>query len=404
MICQKKTNLLLLSCLLFLQSPAQEFRYRAALEAVPADGFYHIPLGPELAAYLHSSLQDLRIVDESSDWVPYVKSIPAGTNRHWESWPIRLNQLDDSGRSILLISNPRQSTVSRLYLHVQNAAVSRWTSISGSNDQRQWFILNEHLPVTRAVELAETDYLQALELPSSQYAFYKLIIDNNQNDPLQIRDAGTFTGNNAATLQQYAAVPRPKQQQLDTARSSLLELEWDQQYWIDRLIITAMIPRFFDRTVQICRAGANGAGAVLAQYRIRSFADSIFELPRIQASALYIRVLNGDNPPLQFNPVRVEARQTSIYTYLEKKHRYSLLLGNDEVGSPAYDLERFRDSIPNETPELNLARLPVLNGNSDNTRNAMPISGWIWLALISSAALLGRLAYHLIQELKKREA
>ncbi len=59
---------LLVSCC----ATAQQFQYTAMLDTVGKDGFYSIPVSPELSSYIKTDLSDIRIADEKNQWIPHI--------------------------------------------------------------------------------------------------------------------------------------------------------------------------------------------------------------------------------------------------------------------------------------------------------------------------------------------
>jgi len=51
---------------------AQNFKNKAALNAVAKTGFYSIEVTPEVSSYTSTDYRDLRIIDEQNRSVPYI--------------------------------------------------------------------------------------------------------------------------------------------------------------------------------------------------------------------------------------------------------------------------------------------------------------------------------------------
>jgi hypothetical protein len=51
---------------------AQEFKVKASLDAVTSTGFYHIPVQPELTAFIKADFSDLRIMDQDNLQIPFI--------------------------------------------------------------------------------------------------------------------------------------------------------------------------------------------------------------------------------------------------------------------------------------------------------------------------------------------
>src|ERR1700712_613954 len=98
---------LLISILAGGNASAQVFHNRASIDAVGKSAFYKISITPSLSTYIKADFNDLRIIDNSGNSIPYLM----GSNITWEDsvqfTPLRIvaNKINDSGQTILIILN-----------------------------------------------------------------------------------------------------------------------------------------------------------------------------------------------------------------------------------------------------------------------------------------------------------
>ncbi len=172
--------LLLLFCGNAFFASAQRFAYAAELDEVNSSGFYAINLLPALSAYTKADFADLRIVDNNNQWVPHLV-------KTWE--PLRLkeslvglkliqNQLTDSGKNLLIIESIHAGNINNLVLFIKNTLVSRTALLSGSNNQKDWFIINDRIVLNRSNETGNEEYLQPIWFPPVAFRYFKIIINN----------------------------------------------------------------------------------------------------------------------------------------------------------------------------------------------------------------------------------
>ena len=204
---------------------AQPFLNRSKLDSVKRPGFYRIDITPEICQFLKTDFSDLRIASEKEVWVPHIieRGSTSNANAIFYDFPILKNQLIDSGKTEIVLKN----TSSRRFLlsnFIKNAAVSRMASISGSNDGQEWYIIDDGL-LHRAYETDKDEYLQELAIPLSSYPFFKLVIDNHQNDPLNVVRAGFYNQLYYHGIAQYNQNPLPVLSQKD--RETILLFLYD---------------------------------------------------------------------------------------------------------------------------------------------------------------------------------
>lgn len=383
---------------------AQQFLNRSTLDTVIHSGFYRISLDPEKCSYLKTDFSDLRIATEKETWVPHIieKSTTSITKKLFYDFPILKNELIDSGKTEIILKNTSPAMVFSIKLFIKNAAVSRIASLSGSNDRQKWYIIDDHLQLHRAYETDKDEFVQDLAIPLSNYLFFKLIIDNNRNYPLNITRAGFYNQFYHHISAQYDQNPLPVFSPKDSGNNTFVFLRWDKPIHIERIHVFVNGPKFYNRELRICLPGAkaNEAWPVIGHFRLSSFTDSIFDIPRTKTDLLLLIIKNDDNPPLRVTKIETEQTKTIALTHIDKPGSYHLLLNNEDVQAPDYDLMLFRDSIPQETQWL--ATGPVTTNEVRELIAKRIHRWWIWPGILLAISVLGYISFSLTRDMKKR--
>jgi len=385
---------------------AQPFQNRSKLDSVKQAGFYSIDLDAELCSYLKADFSDLRIANSKEGWVPHVvnKSITPLQKRFFHEFPILKNQLIDSGKSEIILKNTSNKKIYNIKLIIKNAAVSRLATISGSNNGQDWFIIDDGLLLQRSLESTSDEFVQELAIPLINYPFLKLVIDNNQNDPLNITRAGFYDMLYYKSIMQYSQNPLPTLSQKDSSYQSLVTLRWDKPVHIERLHVFVKGQKFYNRELRISLPGVNPnqPGALIGHFKIASFTDSVFDIPRIKTDLLYLTINNGDNPALQITKIESKQTITSALTYIDVPGNYHLLLNAENAKAPDYDLILFSDSIPHNTEWLSTG--PVITNETPVITAKKNNRWWIWPAIILAIIALGYISFSLTRDMRKRES
>ena len=401
-------NSFLLSLFLFSVQllQAQAFLNRSELDSIKQPGFYRININPEICQFLKTDFSDLRIATEKEAWVPHIieRSSPSIMKYLFYDFPILKNDLIDSGKTEIILKNTSPVKVFVIKLFIKNAAVSRMASISGSNDGQKWYIIDDQVLLHRAYEKDKDEYLQELAIPLSSYLYFKLVIDNHQNDPLNVVRAGFYNQLYYHGIAQYNQNPLPVLSQKDSGNNSFVSLRWENPTHIDRIHVYVNGQKFYSRKLRICLPGANEnePGEVIGHFRLASFTDSIFDIPRIKTDRLFLIIKNDDNPPLQVTKLESEQTKTTALTYIDKPGKYHLLLNNKNVQAPDYDLILFSDSIPPNTELLSTA--PVIANETPKITARKINRWWIWPAILLAIAALGYISFSLTRDMRKRES
>src|SRR5882724_593107 len=118
-----KTGVLAAMLCLCLQSRAQTgFRYKAALDTVPQNGFYQITLLPGVAALLQPGLPDIRVMDAEGKQAPYIlkSDLPAFSENKFKELPIISNKKEADKQTHVVIQNTPGGILDQLLLVIKN--------------------------------------------------------------------------------------------------------------------------------------------------------------------------------------------------------------------------------------------------------------------------------------------
>ncbi len=400
MMQQTKASFLVLLLFASTFANGQQFRHSAKLDSIGTSGFYIIVLNSEILSYLRTDCADLRIEDKDKKSVPYllrVASTPLQQSSFIE-FPILSNRLVDSGKTEIILSNDSAKQIHNIKLFIKNAAVSRTGSLSGSNDRQKWFIVDDQVLIGRSYESVKDEYLQEILFPMSNYRFYKLIIDNQKNDPMNIVRAGTYTVIYWKRLMQFEYNPLPDVKSTDSGAHTLVHIQHNRPYQISHISLSANGPKFFKREFQLYSIdSASASKRFIGEFSLNSDIMPEFDFPLVKTDRLLMVIDNKDNPPLKIERLQTQHISMDATAYLEKGNSYTLLMDNPESKAPDYDLVHFKDSIPQSIAVLNphsITTNEILAGDSQS-RN-----WWIWPVLIGVIAIMGLLTYKLSGDVK----
>jgi hypothetical protein len=399
---QKLNKLFFLS---FLLMPAisfcQDFSHSAKVDSITESGFYSLAIKPELSAYLDASLKDLRITDKRGRPVPYIINtlLPQLQPERFPFLPILKNSIKDSGRSHLVLENTTKRPVEGLALIIGNASVSRTASISGSNDGETWFTILENFNLTGGEFSDSTRFVLTFWIPKSSYKYFKLLINNLNNDPLNIVAAGSYSPAEFRKWQMLSSTsellafnnPSPEFIQTDSAdKYSYIRVIQQYPYHIDHIGIHLKNPLYYLRKMQVIIGNRD--------YDFILNGNGNYTLPRFAAKEFMIKIFNGDNPPRPITEVITSQVKKEVVAYLEAGEEYSLLMGNPKIEAPKYDLEHFRDSISNIKPLSYQAIQPSIKTIVKEKKGS---NTSLWLIIIVVLGVLSFFTWNLTRELKK---
>ncbi|MEO6550026.1 MAG: hypothetical protein ABIN94_18635 [Ferruginibacter sp.] len=394
-----------------LSSPvcAQQFKHTAALEEVKATGFYTINIAPQLSAYTKTDFADIRLANSKKQWVPHLLKMaaPAQTEDAFIQLPIIQNTQTDSGKNLLIIQNTKTGGLYSIQLSLKNTAVNRTAVVSGSNDQHNWYIIDDNVIISKSNELQHDEYLQEINFPMANYRYFKIIIDNHRNYPLLITGAGYYSKTATGTQLFLQENPAPSFSQNDSNNRSYIEVKQDALYQFDRVSLSISGAKFYSRDIAFYVSGSANIKSMkqpisLGNFKLNSAAPSVFELPRTKATHLSIIIFNGDNPPLKIEHAGLQQQIVSLVAYLEKGKKYDLVFGDSLASFPDYDLQLFKDSIHMLQP-LGYGKIMSSKMNTTN-KSSSGKNTWIWASIILAGIVLTLSTMRLMRDLEKNKS
>ncbi|MEZ2335179.1 hypothetical protein AB6735_06070 [Mucilaginibacter sp. RCC_168] len=392
-----------LFCGLVLSASAQQnFKYQAALPKVDSTGFYRITLQPAFVAKAKADLSDVRIVDAKGNFIPYIQagSLP---QRNQKSF-VLFNQIDarlstDTGTTFI-VENKTGLALDRLWIKLQNTAVQRKVNLVGSDDLKQWFAIQEEIPLQEAVVNSEGTYMQSLSFPASNYRYFKLLVNDKNKAPIKFLQAGIYT-EYAATLN-YAPISPVQLTRVDSNKTSYITLKLNDNYQVNKLHLNITAPKYFKRDVSVYQVIGRDK-QLLSEAELNS-AKGTDLLIAAKSNQLIIQINNGDNLPLTISSIDAYQSAESLISYLDDKQSYRLLTGDQSVQAPEYDLKFFADSIRDNTPQINHETVSqnAAYQTKQPAKAGRDYTVFIWIAIVVAAGLLLFLTLKMTKEVKKK--
>jgi hypothetical protein len=395
-------NLVKAGCFLFLimtgYAHAQSFKNKAVIDSVTQSGFYAIEITPELSSLVATDFSDLRIFDQSGKPVPYLigSHIPLMDSTLFHPLTILKNTENDSGQSVLLIANSGHAMIDAFYLRIQNAAVSRTISLSGSNDGLKWFSIIENLGLERRFIQDKDSFVENISFPLSSYKFFRIVIYNGKNDPLDVLSVHRRIHPDTTERISLFQNPAISYSRKDSSRITWLRFDNARAFHISHVFIHVKSPRFFKRQADLLVGDIPAGNFVISS-------DSVFDLslPVFNDSVFTVKIYNEDNPSLDITGASTAQNEDRIIAYLESGKTYRMEMTNKQAGMPHYDLINFKDSIPKNIKIIGVSK-PVPASIAQLVADDNLNHPWLWPVLVFVLIVMGLFTYGLTKDMAKR--
>lgn len=393
---------------------AQEFIAQGALPPVSESGFYKILLPPEVSSCINTSFSNLRITDASGFQVPFVTGEETEVVAATEFIPYAIEEktiLADSC-TILVLKNSANISINHIHLVIRNAAVLKEAALFGSDDKHTWYALREWFSLGYIENAQGNAGVKTIDLPASDYAYYKIWINDKLSAPLNIINAGYYK--NIPQAVRYQELPVERIQQEDNLKQgkSYVAITLDTLNVVDKISWNISGAPFYQRRASLyaLRRVTDKKGKdkeyreYISGFQINSRHGNIQYVPATRAENLLIEISNGDNPPLVMNEIKIYQVSRYLVAWLKKSESYTMKFGTDDMQTPDYDLESFRDSIPGALPAITpAAPISLLPGERTPRATVFTTRLFIWVAIVVVILVLGIMSFKMIRETKSMQ-
>jgi hypothetical protein len=410
----KKLFALIICFVIAGSTNAQNFKWQAKVDSVPAKGFYNILMPPSVNGHLDNSFNDIRLFDEKNAEVPYLLrwEAPIQYTQLFKEYKIISKQIIKGCCTNITLENPEKTKINNIRLIVKNADVQKKMKLSGSDDQQNWYVVKDKIFFQGVNNNSETFEIKLVDFPLSNYAYYKIEIDDSASAPVNITQAGYY--DNYTENGKYVEVSAAKIIQGDSIKQkkTYVKITFDSPQYIDKLELEIEGPVYYLRKGTISefkkdsikKRESRSYYSAIQDMELSSNNPKVIYFSNYKAREFYLLIENEDNPPLKIKSAKAYQLNHYLTAYLEKEKHYILKFGDDKVIAPAYDLNYFQDSIPKNVPVLLTGSVM---GLTEEQQAAVP-SSWfsnkavLWIAIGIVVILLAVLSLKMIKEMNDK--
>ncbi len=399
---------LVTSCGLVAALAAQaQPKWSAPLSPVDADGYYTIVLSPEVIGRSRADLSDLRLIDPAGKEVAYlVEHEPAIHERTWMR-PYRLLRNERVGRwTIVEMEADSAPMVDELQVRVRNARVGKWARITGSDDLQDWYMIqDECLSVGESGDA--TSVLRFVDLPLSDYRFYRIALDDSLSAPVQVLELGHSA--RARSEGRYQPIEGLRSTRVEDDHTTRIALTGTHPFKAERLAIDIRSEgpfvrkgRFFhhiahtvrDRKREVLRWREEALGGFTLARAFRG----VIQGPGSIVDTLWIEIENGNDRPLDITAIRALQLEQRMMAKLRAGERYTMTTADAKATAPHYDIALFRDSLPPSMGGLSVPSMIAAPEEPAEGPAFAPEMKWVWAAIIGIGAIIAFSAVRLLRK------
>lgn len=392
------------------ESAAQIRDYQFHREITGVSQSWHkIKLLPEVLGSSSANLSDLRIygIDKKGDTieVPFLWRQARETTTVKEVFCNLLNTTHNNDGYFFTFEVPSKDPTDKIHLNFKNENFDWTARLEGSHDQSNWFtIIDEYRIVAvnnHEVSFTHTD----LNFSRSNYRYMRVRI-KSEDPPILESASLSRKEHKDGQLEQYAVVKTAIEENTN-AKETRITIRLDQlgRPSLIRLSIEDTVDYYRPVMAAYLADSINTEKGWKHQYValntgvLSSMGSHEIILPSAKTQQLQIIIKNHDNRPLRFNEIQVWGYVHELTArFPEESAAYYLAYGNPDARTPHYDITRFQEKIPANTPLLKLGKETTVPHTKSQSSLPLFISQyWLWTILLVIIATMGWFTLQMIR-------
>ena len=394
---------------LFILSFSFGQNYQGKIDQVPESGLHQILIAPELRSASQNNLDHLRIFDAKNNEVPYVLFQGKSTDLQYENLTILSKNAVPNKVSSIIVANEKALNLDHLTLKIANTDVDKTYSISGSNDNVEWFGLVINQTITGLNDAGENFVERDFSFPLNNYKFLKIDFIDKNSLPINVLEVG---------LEKNYAVKKSKielqnfEQKITTDKKNKqtkIKISLKEPQVIDAISFDITAPNFYlrDARIVINKTRTQKRSEVeyeetVSSFQLNSKVKNSFEVSELFVKEFTIEIDNQDNPELEIKKISLFQNPVSILADLKANENYTLKI-DSKLSAPAYDLAQSGIDFNQNYPVANISKLEKLADEkatqSGKTFWQTPL--FMWLCIGFAVLIIGYFAMAIIKDLNK---
>jgi len=393
---------LVIFILIFAQCGFAQTVWKADIPVVDKSDYYNIELSQELVG---AGLSYIKIFDEQNVETPYfIRSTdPIQEINSFESFKLESNIIIDS-LNIITVDNHRQENINRFCIVLQKAETEIFAAIRGSNETEKWFIVKQASEATRVgQQSADNTEMLIIDFPQGIYRYYEIKLWSNNNSPLDVREVGKIK--NTSLYGNFVEIDfgRFTQENNDDKNTYIRFPDVKHPYSINKIEFGIK-----NKPDYLRRAVLEDSTSYYTEYMSLSSIkeNAFFTNDFLFSSKAYVEIENHNNPPLVVDSIKIYGLRRYVCVYLEAGKKYKLASDRRDPVSSEYDIEHFKNKIPNDLPILQLtnAESYIIPEEIIPQRELSLIEqpAFLWSIIILVGVFLVFVCVRMIREVKKK--
>lgn len=393
---------ILIPCLLVITcvyGQMEDYSYKRKINGINQQ-WHNIILPDELFGKIGHSLHDIRVfgIKATKDTIeaPYI--LRYSNDQIFEKQIIfkTVNSSYTNKGFFISFEVPGSEEINQIDLDFLNENFDWFIRLEGSQNQDEWFTIIDKYRILGIKNQSTNFRFTTVNFPKSKYKYIRLFI-NSREQPKLTHASITLNTLAVGNLKNYTI----KSLLLtDQKEKKLTELEISLHMPVPVSQIKVNVKDSFDyyrpATIQYLADSIKTEQGWIYHYNtvstgaLNSQTENEFNFKDQIAQKFKITILNHDNAPLRIDAVEAGGYQYELQVRFTEYAKYYLAYGYENATEPDYDIERFKEKIPNPLQVVELGNEEIITKQAEKTEGPLfENENWLWLAMTILIILLG---------------
>jgi hypothetical protein len=380
----------------------RDFAFRRKIAGVNQATWYTIPFAQRLYQTFDTS-RNFRIlgITPKGDTVeaPYFWNENRDKEIYVETDFQILNESKNEKGYFFTFEGAAEMPINRLDLNFENENFDWKVDLEGSHNQKEWFNITENQRIT-AIKNNSTEYVFAsLTFDLSNYRYWRICVKTNEKPLLRnarLTQTKHIEGKLTTHPTQYKV-----EQITQNNNQTVIWVDLDEVLPISQIGLAILAKYAYQRNIK-CLYLADSVYNVwqnIMYDNISHRKKNTFDFKTIFAKRLKIVIENGDNIPLAIENITIKGNPIEIVTRLPEMANYYLYYGSPKNTPPQYDLEFFKNEVPNNRPLLQLGEEEILKNSNLQSEPFLSNKWWLWGIMLLIMLFLGLQTFKMMKKM-----
>lgn len=403
---QMRIKILIVTIFIYAFGIAQS--HKGTIENVKEDGFHKILIDSKVRSASQDNLDYFRILDKNKKEVPFVVFINSNrdTSLYQKLENINKSSIKDS-ISTYIVANYNLKFNGEITFLISNSKINKYFSVSGSNNQKEWFGLVSNQMLSELNNENGTSVEKIISFPSNNYKFLKIEFNDKNSLPINILNIGYYKGEQTTIETTILNDFQYKISENKKEKKTIITFSADHFQKVDEIAFTIsnkLFSRnatlFINKTKTVKRQTENYQEAV-SSFVLNSNTSNSFQLNGFFEKEFTIEIDNHDNQPLEFSKIELLQKSLYVISDLKSNEKYEVVI-DSTLTKPQYDLANFVIST-NDYPKATISNLIKIVSEKENASEKpfWQSKAFMWICILFGIAIIGYFAIGLLKDMKE---